>query len=135
MELIYSLTEINSIAKVLANHFKNNIILFYGPMGAGKTTLIKALVKELGSNDNVSSPTFSLVNEYRTIANLPIFHFDFYRINSETEALDMGVEEYFDSDAICLIEWPEKVKNLLHLNAVKVEIFVLDNGNRKIVLS
>ncbi len=135
MELIYSLTEIDSIAKELVNHFKNHIILFYGSMGAGKTTLIKSLVKELGSNDNVSSPTFSLVNEYRTLTNIPIFHFDFYRINSETEALDMGVEEYFDSDAICLIEWPEKVKNLLPFNAVKVEIFVLDNGNRKIVLS
>jgi len=101
-------------------------------MGVGKTTFIKALVKTLGVKDTVSSPTFSLVNEYRTNENKSVFHFDFYRINDEVEALDMGIEEYFDTDAYCFVEWPEKIINLLPLHAVSVSIKKIEGELRKI---
>lgn len=90
-----------------------SVLAFHGEMGAGKTTFIKAICKALGVKDEVSSPTFSLVNEYRDSENRPVYHFDFYRINSEQEAYDMGVEEYFESGALCLVEWPEKIPSLL----------------------
>jgi tRNA threonylcarbamoyladenosine biosynthesis protein TsaE len=87
--------------------------IFYGEMGAGKTTLIKALCKELGVTDEVSSPTYSLVNEYRTSNGKVVYHFDFYRINSIEEAYDMGYEDYFYSGNTCLIEWPQRIEKLL----------------------
>lgn len=118
----YSLNEIPEIAKEIIQSAKHKVLLFYGEMGAGKTTLIKEIVKQLGSLDTISSPTFSLVNEYHTIKDEKIYHFDFYRINNEYEALDMGVEEYFYSDCWCLIEWPDKVKNLVPLNSVSITI-------------
>lgn len=86
---------------------------FYGEMGAGKTTLIKTLCKTLGVQDAVSSPTYSLVNEYRTSSGNPVYHFDFYRINSIEEAYDIGYEDYFYSGHLCLIEWPERIEELL----------------------
>lgn len=86
---------------------------FYGEMGAGKTTLIKAICKELGVHESVSSPTFSLVNEYKTLDNHTIYHFDFYRIKSIEEVYDIGYEDYFYSGNLCLIEWPEKVEELI----------------------
>jgi tRNA threonylcarbamoyladenosine biosynthesis protein TsaE len=98
-------------------------------MGAGKTTLISNFCKALQSVDETTSPTFSLVNEYKTSKNNTLYHFDFYRINSETEALDMGVEEYFYSGHYCFIEWPEKINNLLPTNYVIVMI-KNENGNR-----
>ena len=89
------------------------IILFEGPMGAGKTTLIKEVCRQLGVKENVSSPTFALVNEYEAAEGKLIYHFDFYRINDEREALNIGALEYFDSGRMCLIEWPSMIPNLL----------------------
>lgn len=118
----YALEELPAIAKEIIKSAKNKVLLFYGEMGVGKTTLIKEIVKQLGSSDTVSSPTFSLVNEYHTTNGEKIYHFDFYRINNENEALDIGIEEYFYSDCWCLVEWPNKVKNLLPLSSVTIII-------------
>lgn len=102
---------------------KYRILVFEGEMGAGKTTFIKAFCKELGIGDEISSPTFSLVNEYRLPDNKPVYHFDFYRINDISEAEDMGIYEYFDS-GICLIEWGEKIQEILdkeHILTIRIE--------------
>jgi len=134
MQQNYSLEELSGIAKGVIKNAKYKILLLEGEMGVGKTTLIKELVKQLGSKDNVSSPTFSLVNEYHTTNEEKIYHFDFYRIDEEEEALDMGVEEYFYSGEWCLIEWPNKIKNLLPLKSVSVLITVNENQTRTIQL-
>ena len=130
----YALEELQKVAKEVIQSAKNKVLLFYGEMGVGKTTLIKEIVKQLGSQDNVSSPTFSLVNEYHTVSGEKVYHFDFYRINNENEALDMGAEEYFYSDCWCLIEWPEKVKNLVPLNSVTITITANSNQTRTLEL-
>jgi tRNA threonylcarbamoyladenosine biosynthesis protein TsaE len=104
----------------------NRIFLFYANMGMGKTTLIKELCKQLGVNENVSSPTFSIVNEYEG-GGKRIYHFDFYRLKDEHEAFDLGYEEYFYSGNYCFVEWPEKIENLLPESAVSVYI----TGNNK----
>lgn len=135
MQQNYSLEELSGIAQSVIKNAKYKILLLEGEMGVGKTTLIKELVKQLGSKDNVSSPTFSLVNEYHTTNEEKIFHFDFYRIDEEEEALDMGVEEYFYSGEWCLIEWPNKIKNLLPLKSVSVLIKVNENQTRTIQLT
>jgi tRNA threonylcarbamoyladenosine biosynthesis protein TsaE len=132
MNTDYTLIQIDEIAKQLLEIAEHKIFLFYGSMGVGKTTLIKAIAEQLGVLDSVSSPTFSLVNEYRDNQNKPVYHFDFYRIEQEEEALDMGIEEYFDNNAFCLIEWPEKIKNLLPLDAVSVHLTELADGTRHI---
>ena len=103
-------------------------------MGVGKTTLIKEICQQLGILDNISSPTFSLVNEYQTSKGEKVFHFDFYRIEEEEEALDIGIEEYFDSDAWCLVEWPENIENLLPLGAAQIHLSILDDEQRNIQL-
>ncbi len=131
MSLTYELSEIDSIAMQLLTRVKSKTLLFYGDMGTGKTTLIKALVKALGAPDLVSSPTFSLVNEYQSEQG-KIFHFDFYRIEDEAEALDMGIEDYFNTDSWKLIEWPQKIESILDRDMQKLEISVLKNGNRKL---
>lgn len=118
----YALEELPAIAKEVIKAAENKVLLFYGEMGVGKTTLIKEIVKQLGSFDTVSSPTFSLVNEYHTVNGEKLYHFDFYRINNENEALDIGIEEYLYSNCWCLVEWPEKAKNLVPLNSVKITI-------------
>jgi len=133
MTLTYELSEIDSIVEQLLSEVTSKTLLFYGEMGAGKTTLIKALIKALGSADIVSSPTFSLVNEYHTNQG-KIYHFDFYRIEDETEALDMGFEDYLDSDSWKLIEWPQKIENLLEADMQKVEVFIEDENIRKLKL-
>ncbi|WP_428740388.1 tRNA (adenosine(37)-N6)-threonylcarbamoyltransferase complex ATPase subunit type 1 TsaE [Tenacibaculum sp.] len=130
----YSLNELTAVAKEIIAIAPHKILLFYGEMGVGKTTLIKEICKVLGVEDVASSPTFSLVNEYRTNTNETVYHFDFYRINDEEEAYDMGIEDYLYSDNWCLVEWPENVKNLLPLDVVAISINSLENGQRNIQL-
>lgn len=110
--IVNSLDELSELSKKLLTLFRHKIILFEGDLGAGKTTLIKSLIKEMGSEDEVSSPTFSIVNEYDSKAG-KIYHFDFYRIKSEEEAMDFGTEEYLDSGNFCFIEWPDRISDLL----------------------
>jgi tRNA threonylcarbamoyladenosine biosynthesis protein TsaE len=130
-----NITELPVIAKQLLNAFKNETIFaFHAPMGAGKTTFIKAICKELGVHDTISSPTFSLVNEYTAASGRKIFHFDFYRIKSVSEAYDMGYEDYFYSKAFCFIEWPEKVAELLPEHYVKITIDILGREQRAFLL-
>ncbi len=108
---------------------------FYGEMGAGKTTLIKAICEALGVGDDMSSPTFSIVNEYNSGDNGPIYHFDFYRIKEETEAIDIGVEDYFYSNNYCFVEWPERVGNLLPETHLRINIIFVDEITRMIRLN
>lgn len=135
METTFSLDEINDVAKKILEQNLNKVILFYGEMGAGKTTLIKKLTKELGVFGATSSPTFSLVNEYHTIDNQVIYHFDFYRLNSEIEALDMGIDEYLYSGNWCFIEWAEKIPNLVPETHSVISISLLSDGRRSLKLS
>jgi tRNA threonylcarbamoyladenosine biosynthesis protein TsaE len=129
-----SITRLPNIAsEIIAFSANNRIFLFYGEMGSGKTTLIKALCECLGTAETVTSPTFSIVNEYIGSAN-KIYHFDFYRLKNQTEALDMGYEEYFYSDAYCFIEWPEKIPDLLPEHYIGLHIKVLDNNSREIII-
>jgi tRNA threonylcarbamoyladenosine biosynthesis protein TsaE len=134
MEIEFSIDQINDVATKIIAHKPNKIILFNGEMGVGKTTLIKQLCKNIGVLDQTSSPTFSLVNEYKTNDNQLIYHFDFYRLNSEIEALDMGADDYFYSDNYCFIEWSEKISNLIPEIHSIIEITLLENGNRKLIL-
>jgi tRNA threonylcarbamoyladenosine biosynthesis protein TsaE len=108
----------------------HHIFAFYGQMGSGKTTFIKAICKELGVTDTVTSPTFTLVNEYRRVNAPPVFHFDFYRIKKLTEVLDFGIEEYFDSASPCFMEWPELIEPLLPAGTLKIRIMVEPDGSR-----
>ena len=109
----------------------NNLIAFYAPMGAGKTTFTTAICKALGvEEDAISSPTFAIVNEYRGGKGQSIFHFDFYRIERPEEALDIGLYDYLDSGALCLMEWPENVEELLPEETLKVNITVAGDGSR-----
>ena len=112
-----------------------SVIVFHGEMGSGKTTFIKAIGKVLGVTDAMSSPTFSIVNEYQGNTGKTIFHFDFYRIKNETEAYDIGVEEYFDSGHYCFVEWPEKIPTLLPMKYAEVFIKIDDNTHRTIAFS
>jgi len=135
MKKNYSLQDISEVAKEVIANAKHKVMLFYGEMGVGKTTLIKEIVKQLGVLDNVSSPTFSLVNEYHSTNKEKVYHFDFYRINKEEEALDMGIEEYFYSNCWCLVEWPNKIENLLPLKSVTISITANENQLRTIELA
>ena len=130
----YSLENLSEVATEIISSAENKTLLFYGQMGVGKTTLIKEICKQLGVLDNISSPTFSLVNEYQTSNNEKVFHFDFYRIEEEEEALDMGIEEYFDNNDWCLVEWPENIENLLPLKAVQIHLSILNDQQRNIQL-
>lgn len=130
----YSLENLPEVAAELIASVENKTLLFYGQMGVGKTTLIKEICKQLGVLDTISSPTFSLVNEYQTSKEEKVFHFDFYRIEEEEEALDMGIEEYFDNNAWCLVEWPENIENLLPLDAIQIHLSILNDDQRNIQL-
>ena len=135
MELIYSLTEINYISKKISKQLNNQIVLFKGPMGSGKTTLIKSICKYLNFNDNISSPTFSLVNTYENSSNNIIYHFDLFRIKNLEEALDIGIEEYLDSGNKCFIEWPEIINELLDFKCTTIEMSVVDDNKRRIKIN
>lgn len=120
--LAEKLSDLPEIATLIHEATSKKVFLFNGEMGSGKTTLIKSLVRNLECEDDVTSPTFSLVNHYVSDKNGDVFHFDFYRINSIDEALDIGFEEYLESGAICLIEWPEKIMKLISEPYVNIEI-------------
>jgi tRNA threonylcarbamoyladenosine biosynthesis protein TsaE len=112
----------------------HGVVVFYGEMGAGKTTLIREMCAQLGVTDNVTSPTFALVNEYRTADGEPVFHFDFYRITRIEELFDLGYEEYFASGCLCLVEWPEKMGNLLPSGVTEICIDGGEDGERSITV-
>lgn len=135
METTYRLTELSATARWVLDKSQSRILLFYGEMGSGKTTLIKEIAKSLGVGELTNSPTFSLVNEYLSDEGEILYHFDFYRIEKEEEAYDMGVEEYLDSGLWCFIEWPEKVENLLPLKSTAVRISINADGSRSIELT
>ncbi|HSV77027.1 MAG TPA: tRNA (adenosine(37)-N6)-threonylcarbamoyltransferase complex ATPase subunit type 1 TsaE [Bacteroidales bacterium] len=124
--------ELSEVAQALiATYPDSRIFAFFGPMGVGKTTFIKAVCSILGSTDEVTSPSFSIINQYYTQSNSPIFHFDFYRINHLDEVFNLGYEDYFFSGNFCLIEWPEKVEMLLPETCIRV-FMELENGSRVI---
>lgn len=115
---------------MIAEIGRGGVVALYGAMGAGKTSLIKALCKEMGVEETVSSPSFSLVNKYETSAGETIYHFDFYRINRIAEVYDLGYEEYFYGEDLCLIEWPELVEELLPPDTVRIRLEVKADGSR-----
>ncbi len=130
-EKISSVKELKQVAQKLISEFPDErIFAFYGKMGAGKTTFIQAICKILGTNDNVTSPTFALINEYKTNDFDSIFHFDFYRIKEIEEAFDLGYEDYLYSGDYCFIEWPEKIESILPDHIVEVHIKVDEKENR-----
>jgi tRNA threonylcarbamoyladenosine biosynthesis protein TsaE len=131
----YRLEEIKAAADYLDKNIKTSIVCFNGPMGSGKTTLISALCSKWNIKDLVSSPTFSIVNQYETLNKGTLFHFDFYRLNNIEEALDIGIEEYLDSGCICLIEWGERIKRLLPENINIVEVILEENDFRTLKIS
>lgn len=132
-KLTYSEKNIRQTAKEIISTATTKCLAFYAPMGAGKTTLIKALVAELDSLDTVSSPTFGLVNEYHDANGVVLaYHFDFYRLEDEMEAMDMGLEDYLHSDAWIFMEWPEKIPSLLPNDVSKIEIEILSPTKRRI---
>ena len=134
MEIKFKEEDIKQAARQFVESMGDNTIFaFYGKMGAGKTTFIKAVCEELGVDDTVTSPTFAIVNEYEAAQGRPIYHFDFYRITKVSEAYDMGCEEYFYSGHPCFIEWPELIEEVLPEETVNVTIEALPNGERRLV--
>ncbi|MFR9165974.1 MAG: tRNA (adenosine(37)-N6)-threonylcarbamoyltransferase complex ATPase subunit type 1 TsaE [Dysgonomonas sp.] len=132
---IESLDKIDEAAAQFVSQMGNNTVFaFYGEMGAGKTTFIKAICERLGVEDVINSPTFAIVNEYRSDSGELIYHFDFYRINKLEEVFDFGYEDYFYSGSICFIEWPEKIETLLPHDTVKVFVEEQADKSRKVVI-
>jgi len=131
--IAFSQSEISEVARKLIKDGNGlSVWALHGEMGAGKTTLVKALVGALGVNVTTASPTFSIVNEYRAANDKPIYHFDFYRIRNESEAFDIGTDEYFDSGNLCLVEWPEKIPSLLPANHFEIQLEIIDQQSRLI---
>lgn len=136
LEIISSLDWLPEVAKQIIEFSREqNVWLFEGPMGAGKTTLIKAICQSFGVKENISSPTFSLVNEYHNPRGEVFYHFDFYRIKTEEEASDIGVDEYFYSDDYCFVEWPSMIPSLLPEEYIQINIEIISETVRKIGLS
>ncbi len=135
MEFIFSLQQIEEIAKKVVHLSSSKIFLLHGEMGAGKTTLVKAIANVLGVSDMASSPTFSIVNEYHNQQGEILYHFDLYRLNDEAEAFDIGIEEYFYSGHYCFIEWPEKTPNLIPEHHTVLNLEVLDETTRKLTIN
>ena len=131
MLITYELSDINAISNLLIQDFSTKVIRIDGDMGAGKTTLISSLCKSLGVKETISSPTFSLVNTYH-IGNEKIYHFDFYRLKNENEAIDFGLEEYLESGNICFMEWAEKISSHLPLEYDHYILNIVDEKYRKI---
>lgn len=134
---IDNIESINSAAREFINSMNDyTVFAFYGGMGAGKTTFIKAICNELGVTDGVNSPTFAIVNEYRSdTTDELIYHFDYYRINKIEEAEDIGSEDYFASGALCFIEWPEMIEDILPDDVVTVKITECEDGSREVICS
>jgi tRNA threonylcarbamoyladenosine biosynthesis protein TsaE len=133
-EKITSIDELKNAAANLIRQFPDHrVFALYGKMGAGKTTFIQAICEKLGSPDNVTSPTFAIINEYNTATLDSIFHFDFYRIENLEEAYDLGYEDYLYSGNYCFIEWPEMIESLLPEKIIKVKIMVDEIGTRTIL--
>ncbi|RTY88674.1 tRNA (adenosine(37)-N6)-threonylcarbamoyltransferase complex ATPase subunit type 1 TsaE [Flavobacterium sp. GSP27] len=135
MNIIFSIDELEEVAQKIITKNPKKVILFHGEMGVGKTTLIKKLCKTLGVTGATSSPTFSLVNEYEASNNQLVYHFDFYRLNTEFEALDMGIDDYLYSGNWCFIEWAEKIPNLIPEAHSVITISLLPDGKRSLTLS
>jgi tRNA threonylcarbamoyladenosine biosynthesis protein TsaE len=135
MTITFSIDQLEEVAQQILDQNPNKVILFNGEMGVGKTTLIKQLCKTLGVEEATSSPTFSLVNEYQTTKNQIVYHFDFYRLNKESEALDMGIEDYLYSGNWCFIEWSEKIENLIPEHHAVITIQLIADGKRFLELT
>ena len=135
MNIIFSIDQLEEVAQQIIANNPKKVILLHGEMGVGKTTLIKQLCKTLGVTGATSSPTFSLVNEYEADDNQLVYHFDFYRLNHETEALDMGVDDYLYSGNWCFIEWAEKIPNMIPEVHSVITISLLADGKRSLTLS
>jgi tRNA threonylcarbamoyladenosine biosynthesis protein TsaE len=130
---IHTIKEIHKAARRFIDAIDNHTVFaFYGEMGAGKTTFIKAICEELGVHENITSPSFAIINEYDGANGMTIFHFDCYRLKNLREAYDLGAEEYFYSNSLCFIEWPEKIEELLPPGVVNISISVLEDGSREI---
>ncbi|WP_432410447.1 tRNA (adenosine(37)-N6)-threonylcarbamoyltransferase complex ATPase subunit type 1 TsaE [Rasiella sp. SM2506] len=133
MKHTFTLQELPEVAGKVLLEATTKILLFYGGMGVGKTTFINVLAQQLGVKEALSSPTFSIVNEY-VLANEKVYHFDCYRLESEEEALDIGIEDYLDTGHWCLIEWPEKIETLLPDTVTKIELTKNQNGSRTVYI-
>lgn len=131
LPIVFTLSDIQQAARLLLNNFpEHKVFAFYAGMGAGKTTLIKSICLELGVKSFVNSPSFALINEYPIDNGDAIFHFDFYRIRNIQEAYSIGSEDYFYSGKVCLIEWPEKIEDLIPEHCIRLDLKVLDTGER-----
>ena len=135
MKLTYELSEIDSVAAQILEGAKSNVLLFYGEMGMGKTTLIKAITQQLGIEETAVSPSFSIVNEYRNSRDIVVYHFDCYRLKKEEEILDLGFEDYLYEGDWVFIEWPEKIESFLPPRHTKVSIVAKNDKKRELTLN